>query len=159
MFWLAGIALALAAAPEGSPAVRAEVVQGLLPRDGAIACADLAPEVDAATRRAALVQVAETVQRPPWVPVRAAGCVAEQAGRDPVARAAAERWLADPGTFGLALAVLDHLDRLDGVTAIRLAGDAVDRAKRESRFALYARPALARSRYPPVRAKAAILGE
>jgi len=136
--------LALAAPPE------AEVVAALLPRHGQASCADLARQIDAGALTAALVAVAEGVEHPPWVPMRAARCVVEAAAEDPLALRAAEAWLRDEARPGLALMVTQGLDSLEPEAAVPLADLAIARGRVDSRFAAYASAALLRSRHPEV---------
>jgi hypothetical protein len=144
-------ALGLAAA--GSP--EDEVITALLPRHGQATCADLAERFDGDVLTDALVSVAEDVEHPPWVPMRAAACVVEAAAQDPAALRATESWLRDEARPGLALVVVQRLDSLELETAGVFADLAVARSVGEPRFAAYARAALLRSRYPEISARAA----
>ena len=90
-------------------------------RDGDVDCHALIGDEGAAATRDALVHIADTVQRPPWVPLRAVGCVTAMAGADPVALDAARRWVAIPGQPGLALVVIGRSADLSAPQALELA--------------------------------------
>jgi len=145
LWWV--VALAWAGAPEDA------VVAAFSPRHAAPACEAVAAGFAPAERLAAFVAVAEGVEVPPWVPLAAAGCVAEQ-GEDPLARAAVERWITGSDTSGLAYAALGRLDALPPDVAAPIASLAVTRAETDPRFATYALPTLARSRHEAVRTAA-----
>ncbi|MBW2257444.1 MAG: hypothetical protein JRI25_22990 [Deltaproteobacteria bacterium] len=149
VFLLAALGLAVAGSPEE------EVSAALLPRHGQASCSDLAARVDGDVLTNALIRVAEGVEHPPWVPMRAARCVADAAAEDPTALRAAEAWLHDERRPGLALVVVQRLDRLDGKVAATLADLAVARGQGDPRFAVYARAALLRSRHPELAGRAA----
>ncbi len=146
MGWLLWVGLALASPPT------TEVVEGLGDRHDPLPCAALAPGRSEADRLAALIEVAETVEAPAWVPMRAAGCVGIAVEGAEVARAAAARWIASPSTAGLALVVLERGDSWSVDTATALGGIAVERARSDARFASHLRTILARSRNATLRA-------
>lgn len=145
MWLLALVAAAYAASPEEA------IVAAFTPRHVTATCDAIAVEHPKDRRVAAFVAVAEGVEVPPWVPVAAAGCVAEL-GREPVARAAVDRWIADPSRMGLAVAALGRLDALPADVAAPLALAAVARGDGDARFAAWARPLLDASRHDAVRA-------
>lgn len=149
MLWL------LLATALGATDLSDVVSQRLAARDP-VACAALDDLGPAGAVRDALVDVADTVERPPWVPMRAAACVMERVEGDAVALDAARRWAGDATRPGLALVVLRGLDPLPEPTALDLADRAVE-ALREPRVARYAAAALAASRHPSVSARAAAL--
>jgi len=122
----------------------------LAARDAPPACAALFEGRDAAQVRAALVSLVGNEVRPPWVPMRAARCLIEEQGSEPEVVELVGEWMVDPAVPGLALVVVGSLDELPVEVAVELAGLAVERAGREPRFALHARPALERSAHPEV---------
>lgn len=126
------------------------VYLALLQRDG-FSCDDVQLMGDHdAVRDALIADVA--VQSPPWVPMRAAGCVAAHADGDPLAWTAVRGWMGDATAPGLALVVLDSADKLPAPRAVELAELAIARMPTDARFALYAQPKIAQSLHPEVRA-------
>jgi hypothetical protein len=100
----------------------------------------------------ALIRSADEVQQPAWAPVRAAGCAAALASESPAALDAARAWLSDPGSRGLAVAVLRNLDRLDPADARALAELGLAEVSDSERFSRVARATLAASAHPEVSA-------
>lgn len=132
--------------------VAASVHHALLLRDG-FSCDDAQLLGDqAAVRDALIAEVA--VESPPWVPMRAAACVAEHADGDPIAWTAVRGWMGEAGKPGLALVVLGAADKLPAPRAIEIAELAVARMPTDARFARYAAPKIAASVHPEVRALA-----
>ncbi|MBN2801376.1 MAG: hypothetical protein JXX28_19700 [Deltaproteobacteria bacterium] len=107
--------------------------------------------------RDALITLVDEAPLPSWVPMRAAGCVLDAQGADPVVLTAARRWVTAPETPGLALVVTEHLDHVQPDAALELAQLAVVRADASPRFAGYLQPILVRSANPKVSALSADL--
>lgn len=88
----------------------------LAARDG-VSCLDLGEPTGAL--RDELMALAQPDVMPPAVPVRAAGCLAERFGTDPVVQDAVVAWTADESRQGLALAALLRVDLLGEPGAVR----------------------------------------
>ena len=91
------------------------LTQQLSVRDPEPSCDDLTRDIsDPIT---ALRAVVETVQMPPWAPMRAASCLLEQPEN---ARDDAMAWLAHPNKRGLAMLVVARLDHYPEPLALDL---------------------------------------
>ena len=104
---------------DGGPATAEQqaIVRALSVRHGAPACVDLGSL--SADLVADLVWVADHVQYPPWVGLRAASCVVT-AFPDAGAPALV-RWASSPDTRGLAILITSKLDGVPDATAISVA--------------------------------------
>lgn len=113
--------LSLAADPAvaaTTPASPANLGQALAARDG-VGCAGLGV-ADSALRDGLIAHTDPTLM-PPWVPVRAAGCLIELFPADPVTLSTVTPWMTDPGAAGLALVVAQQIDRFPAADAAKLA--------------------------------------
>jgi hypothetical protein len=103
------------AAVAGEPSEAASVEAALRVRHDPPSCEALVAGLrDPA---AALAAVVETVELPPWVPLRAARCAA----RLPSAEPAVRRWVVDAARPGLAEVVVDALRQVEPARAVPLA--------------------------------------
>lgn len=98
----------------------ASVVRALSGRD-AVSCATIEALVPDA--RAALEEVVDTVQMPPWAPMRAAQCLID--GHAAEVQPRLEAWVTDPALKGLGRLVLGSLDRLPVAVAVPVAQKAL----------------------------------
>jgi hypothetical protein len=114
-------------------------------KDGAPSCTEV--EALAAAPTPALQRIVEGVSRPPTVAMRAADCliIGHSAEITPVL----EAWVVDPSRRGLALLVLDRLDKLPPDVALILAKDAMGGPLQD-----LAVPRISRSTNPDVKALA-----
>jgi hypothetical protein len=95
----------------------------LLPRDPEPECP--AVEAGLASPTATLLAIAETVESPPWVGMRAAGCLVEHAA-DPTVEAALIRWVSEEQLAGLGLLAVNLLDQMPEEVAMRVANAALE---------------------------------
>lgn len=124
------------------------VRRALAARDAAPGCAEV--EALTPTPVETLLRVVEEVELPPWVPMRAAECLATR-------HAAAvpdhlRRWVVAPETRGLGRLVVERLDAVP----IDLARDLAMRALHEGPEPERARARIARLRTPELRALAEV---
>jgi hypothetical protein len=119
-------------------------------RDGSPSCEVMArwgaPDEVADVYRA----LSSTVTLPPWLPIRAARCVAESAETDAKSWALVQQWMRAEQTAGLALVVVQSLDAFGSEKAVKLADLAVKRAASEPRFGRLIDRTLQLSRHPAV---------
>ena len=110
-------------------------------RDPAPSCEHLASLAD--DPAAAFLRMAETVELPPWVPMRAARCLVAHHGE--AAADAFERWVATPEQAGLGQLVLRRTTTLPEPVAARVVARALDgtlRTDAEQAIAQDVRPAV-----------------
>ena len=138
-------ARALAADPTGwtPSAAEADLIQALSSRDASPPCAEL--EAKLPTPASSLQALVEHVTMPPWVGMRAAGCLIS--GHALEARPALENWVVDPELHGLAILVLGQLDTLPTEVATGVATLAIEKgadpADARRRVARSTRPEIA----------------
>lgn len=97
------------------------VTLALSSRD-AVSCESI--EALTATPTATLVEVVQTVQMPPWAPMRAADCLIE---RHPLEiREQLDQWVTDPNLAGLNRLVLGKLDVMPVEVAVPVARKALE---------------------------------
>jgi hypothetical protein len=125
------------------------VVAALSVRELSEPCDAAAAVVDPGALPALLVRAADEVAYPPWVGVRAAECATAHVA-DPDVDRAVRRWIDDPATPGLALAVLAGLDRVPGQVARPLAERLVVRGAADPRVAVRLPERLRSSRHPEI---------
>ena len=89
-----------------SPVDTLSLTTQLSARDTTLSCTDLAGE----NLKQELVNIVETIQRPPWVPMRAATCLAELYPSE--SKPELMRWIADPQKKGLAFLIAGQLSHL-----------------------------------------------
>jgi hypothetical protein len=89
---------------------------------------------------------------PPWAPLRAVGCLTEQAATDDAAFALVRSLIARPELPGLAVAAAEKVDVLPAARAVVIAEAALRRAEAEPQVARRVSPVLGRSVHAPVRA-------
>jgi len=102
---------------------QAEMLRLLSLRDEAPSCVDVTAGVD--DPLGALSDIVVHVQAPPWVGMRAAGCLIQEHGDQPEAVSLMTTWVTDPELAGLGLLVLNRLDTLSAETAAALAKTAI----------------------------------
>lgn len=148
-------ALGAAPVPFAAPIAEAEPLAGGVPPEATAVYRALSvrdPEPDCATVEAlsptplaTLLLVIQHAEQPPWVGIRAATCVLDRHAQ--LASPALFAWVEGPTTRGLALLVLDRLDRLPDPLALELAAaalkgphaaDAAERVARSSKAELRA---------------------
>jgi hypothetical protein len=100
----------------------AGAIDTLRSRD-AVACSALGDANPAL--RDELVALTDPATLPPAVPIRAANCLIDLYGADPIALGAVTGWMTDPERHGLALVVLGRLGDLDPLVATELARKAL----------------------------------
>jgi hypothetical protein len=83
------------------------LVQTLSARDQQLSCSMLTLET---TLQAELTTIVDTVQRPPWVPMRAAACIAELYPN--TSQSDLSRWIVDPQKKGLAFLIAGLVPKL-----------------------------------------------
>ena len=105
---------------------------------------------EATAVRDGLLKVATEATMPPWAPLNAAGCLMERLGTDEDTYALVKGWMLDSDKAGLALVVVQNVDTLEEAKALELAKLAVARAQLDPRFALYAQPALQKSKFKTI---------
>jgi hypothetical protein len=130
----------------GFSAEEEAAIQALSPRDPNPACADVAKGLKDPT--ASFARLAEQVQMPPWVSIRAAACMVERAA-EPAAEGALLRWVSAPEWAGLGLTAVNLLDLMPEEVAARVAAIAL-----EGPIADKARDEIAHSTHAQVRALA-----
>lgn len=127
----------------GVPPEAQSVYRALSVRDPEPDCATV--EALSPTPLATLLLVIQHAEQPPWVGIRAATCVLDRHAQ--LASPALLDWVEGPRTRGLALLVLDRLDRLPEPLALDLAAaalkgphaaDAAERVARSSKAELRA---------------------
>ena len=118
MMWTLWLVAGLAAAADDD---RERALRAPRPRHMEASCAALVE--DLATPVPTLRWVAESVPQPPWVAVRAAGCLVSE--RPTEARDDLLRWVRSPEWAGLARVAVGQLDQLPGGLARELATAAV----------------------------------
>jgi hypothetical protein len=133
------------AAPTTPEADLDAMFKALSAYDGEPACAD----VEALTPQPvpALLELVRTVQMPPTVPMRAAGCLVDRHAVE--VADALEAWVGSADTLGLARLVADKIDAVPPEVAVRVAAAAAAGPN-----AADLGPRLARSARPEVRAAA-----
>jgi hypothetical protein len=135
------------AAPTGyaPSADEAAMIRLLSTKDSPPACGDV--EALSPSPVSALQHIVVGVSRPPTVAMRAADCLIVGHGAE--VPAVLQQWVVDPNTRGLALLVLDRLDRVPAPVALEVA-----KAALSGPHAGLASPRIARSAYPEVKALA-----
>jgi hypothetical protein len=104
--------------PAGMNPVRETMARAFSGRDGAPPCDEI-EEMASETPLEDLSWVVANIENPPWVGMRAAGCILENHSVD--ASELLESWVVDPALRGLAILVLDNLDALPQAQAWDLA--------------------------------------
>ena len=140
----------LAQASPADDALSHRVTKAFSLRDGAPSCADIQKLGSDEAVRNAVHTVANTVTMPPWVPMRAARCVALNAQSDPASWATIQQWMSNPETAGFALVVMQNVDHFGAEKAERLGELAVQRASADERFARLVRPSMLASKHGAV---------
>lgn len=120
------------------------VVHALSSRDP-VSCEAL--EALTPTPTATLLEVVDTVQMPPWAPMRAADCLVEHHATE--IRDHLDRWVTDPALAGLNRLVLGKLDAMPVEVAVPVAQKALTGTDPE-----LARTRIAASKVDAVRAVA-----
>lgn len=132
------------AAPTDAPTATAAelaVVKALSPRHGTPSCDELAKSLDTPTE--SFVRIAEHVEQPPWVSIRAATCAVQREDAAPHLT----RWVSTPELAGLGSVVVHHIDAIPTAHRIELATLALSGPKAER-----VRAALATSAHAEIRA-------
>ena len=92
-----------------------DLITRLSARDHQISCASLSsPQL-----QKDLTEIVDTVERPPWVPMRAAACLTElfpQASKEDLIR-----WISAPNKKGLAFLIAGQLSKIPDDSAISIA--------------------------------------
>ena len=100
--------------------------------------------------RDALLNIASTVEAPPWAPLHAATCALPLSVDHTASMTVIEGWFNSSETSGLALVITQQLDLIDEVNAVKLADKALELAAKDERFSLYAKRALGTSKHAGV---------
>lgn len=117
------------------------------------AITDLGDPIDV---RLGLIHVATKTTAPPWAPLNAAKCLVPMLD-EPSVMSIVTSWFDAPSTSGLALVVVQSLDATTEEHALTIATIASSHAKKDSRFGLYAKRAMAGSQHGAVRTLAEAL--
>jgi hypothetical protein len=114
------ITVALAAPSQADVSSDARVRAALSQRHMSVSCRELATWVD--DPAALFAHIADTTEAPPWMPLRAAGCLMSYPDQ---ARPLVETWVADPKRAGLADVALTSLDQWPQELATPVAREAL----------------------------------
>jgi len=123
---------------------RERLIRALSVRDPAPSCETI-DEAAGLGAAATLIEVAETVESPPWAGMRAAACVTERHVAE--GREALSRWVAEERFAGLARVVISGLEAMPEADAVQLAREALN-----GPAAAAAKAQLGRSERPALRA-------
>ena len=149
MIWLFAVLSTFAWGAPEQP-LKDRVVKALTLRDGGPACEVMQTWGSDSEVASVMREITETVSMPPWVPMRAAQCVVNDAKTDARSYALIEGWMSDTNTTGFALLVMQNVDRFEANRAQSLAELAVKRAVVEPRFGRLVQRTMDRSRHTAV---------
>ena len=114
-----------APAPQPKDLSRSEeaAITALSPRDPEPSCSEIGATLS--DPAASFARIAERVTMPPWVGIRACGCLVDHAA-EPAAEATLVRWVTSADWAGLGLTAVNLLDRMPEDVAARVAAAALD---------------------------------
>lgn len=122
MTWLmVGFSSALASPADVQEAEPSDAVMRLLSSRDPVPCETI--EALTPTPAATLLVVVNTIERPPWVPMRAASCLLKNHSAE--VQTDIERWVIEPSLRGLGRLVLGSLDTMPVAVALPIARKAL----------------------------------
>jgi len=92
-----------------------ELIVQLSARDHQLSCSTLS----SSQLKKDLVEIVDTIERPPWVPMRAAACLTELYPQD--SKEDLIRWISAPNKKGLAFLIAGQLSKIPDDSAISIA--------------------------------------
>ena len=149
MIWLFTLASGLSMA-SADDALQTRITKAFSARDNVPSCEVVANWGTTESVSKAMRNITETVAMPPWAPMQAAGCVAQDATADPKSWEMVQGWMVDEKTAGFALVVVQNVDVLDASKARVIAGLALKRAKTDARFSRMVRNPMQASQHSAV---------